>query len=163
MSLIINRSIKKFQVGFPTESDKYNILGGILTGDKSVEFGELIKFSDVSGYYEGIASDEAITIDKIAGFILGTNVKLVDWESGKVYTNPGEAFNLTFHGTFLAVKLASSAVEANIKPNANVHVKLTGGEITTSGDADGTEWPAAVFTGEYETQDGRLVAEIYII
>ena len=163
MGLIIKDSIPMMIVGFPTISDKYNVAGATLTGSTSVAFGDLIKYSDTAGYFEGVAATEVITIDKIAGIILGTNVKLADgFPASTVSTNPGEAFNLTLPGTYMAVELASSAVTDNIKAGNSVYVKLTGGFFTTSGDADGTEWPAAVFTGTYETHDGTLVAEIYI-
>lgn len=161
MSLIINKNVPMMIIGFPTISDKYNVAGGVLMGDSSVEFGKLVKYSSTAGYYEAIT--ETVTVDDIAGFVLGTNVKLSEtYPSGDVKVNPGEGFNLLIDG-FIAVELAESAVESDIVPNAAVKVVLSTGEITTSSvESDTDTLPNVVFTGTYEYQGSKLVAEIYV-
>lgn len=166
MGLIIKDKIKKFQVGFPTVSDKYNIAGGVLTGSTAVNFGDLVKFSSTKGYFEAITS--TVTLADIAGFVLGTNVKLALAYPGtneSVKVLPGEAFNLVLPDSFLAIKLDATAVAADIVANAKVYVILATGKITTSTNASaGTivELPGVVFTGEYETEGSTILAEIYV-
>ena len=161
MSLIINKNIPMMIVGYPTISDKYNVAGGILMGDNSVKFGNLVKYGTNPGYYEAIT--ETVTVSNIAGFVLATNVKLNEsYPSGNIKVNPGEGFNLLIDG-FIAVELAESAVESDIVPNAAVKVVLSTGEITTSSvESDTDTLPNVVFTGTYEYQGSKLVAEIYV-
>lgn len=161
MSLIINKSIPMFIVGYPTVSDKYNVTGGLLTGDAPVKFGQLVKFSGTKGYYEALAGGEAIT--DIAGFVLATNVKLAqDWPGTTVQVNPGEAFNLVLSNSYLAVELGEDAVEENITANKAVAIKLADGTLTTSGVAAATDLPHVVFTGMYEKHGDVIVAEILV-
>lgn len=163
MGLIIGKSgIPMFKVGYPTVSDKYNVTGGILAGNTAVRFGDLVKFSSTKGYYEAITS--TVTLADIAGFVLATNVKLAtEWpgtdESVKVL--PDEAFNLVLPGSYLAIELDSTAVEANVKANAQVYAIPATGKCTTV-SASNLALPGVVFTGMVEKHGEKLVAEIYV-
>lgn len=163
MGLIIGKSgIPMFKVGYPTVSDKYNVTGGILAGNTAVRFGDLVKFSSTKGYYEAITS--TVTLADIAGFVLATNVKLAtEWpgtdESVKVL--PDEAFNLVLPGSYLAIELDSTAVEANVKANAQVYAIPATGKCTTV-SASNLALPGVVFTGMVEKHGETLVAEIYV-
>lgn len=162
MGLIINDSIQKMIVGYPTVSDKYNVSGGILTGDAPVKFGELVKFSDTAGYFEPAAG--AASIDKIAGFALATNVKLAEGFPGEVtQINPGEAFNLMLNG-FIAAELDEAATLSQVTPNAKVYVVLATGKLTTADKAASgiVELTGYAFTGVTETQGTAKVAEIFV-
>lgn len=165
MGLIIKKELKKFQVGFPTVSDKYNVAGGVLTGADAVNFGDLVKLSSNKGYFEAITT--TVTLADIGGFVVGTNVKLALAYPGtdaSVKVLPGEAFNLLVNG-FIAVKLNADAVATDIVPNAPVYVILATGKLTTSTNASaGTvvELPNVVFTGEYELDGTTILAEIYV-
>ena len=163
MGLIIGKSgIPMFKVGYPTVGDKYNVTGGTLTGNAAVKFGDLVKFSSTKGYYEAITS--TVTLANIAGFVLATNVKLAtEWpgtdESVKVL--PGEAFNLVLPGSYLAIELDATAVEANVKANAQVYAIPATGKCTTV-SASNLALPGVVFTGMVEKHGEALVAEIYV-
>lgn len=163
MGLIVGKSgIPMFKVGYPTVSDKYNITGGTLVGDSAVRFGDLVKFSSTKGYYEAITS--TVTLADIAGFVLATNVKLAtDWpgtdESVKVL--PGEAFNLVLPGSYLAIELDSTAIEADIKANAQVYANPATGKCTTVSTGN-LALSGVVFTGMVEKHSDALVAEIYV-
>lgn len=163
MGLIIGKSgIPMFKVGYPTVGDKYNVTGGILAGNTAVKFGDLVKFSSTKGYYEAITSTVALT--DIAGFVLATNVKLAtEWpgtdESVKVL--PDEAFNLVLPGSYLAIELDATAVEANVKANAQVYAIPATGKCTTV-SASNLALPGVVFTGMVEKHGDALVAEIYV-
>lgn len=160
MGLIIKDKIPMFKVGYPTVSDKYNVTGGTLTGTKSVHFGDLVKFSSTKGYYEAIST--TVTIADIAGFVLATNVKLAnDWPATEVAVNPGEAFNLVLPGSYLAIELDSTAVEANVKANAQVYVIPATGKCTTVSSSN-LALPGVVFTGMVEKHANKLVAEILV-
>lgn len=161
MGLIIGKEgIPMFIVGFPTVSDKYNITGGILTGDTPVNFGDLVKFSDTKGYYEAITG--TVTAADIAGFVLGTNVKLNEkWPEGQVQVNPGEAFNLVLPDSYLAIALDATAVENDIKANAKVYVIPATGKCTTVSTSN-IELPGVVFTGMVEKHGETLIAEILV-
>ena len=160
MGLIIKDKIPMFKVGYPTVSDKYNVTGGTLTGTKSVHFGDLVKFSTTKGYYEAISA--TVTIADIAGFVLATNVKLAnDWPATEVAVNPGEAFNLVLPGSYLAIELDSTAVEANVKANAQVYVIPATGKCTTVSSSN-LALPGVVFTGMVEKHANKLVAEILV-
>lgn len=161
MGLIINDKLQMLMVGYPTVSDKYNVTGGVLVGDVPVKFGSLVKHSDQKGFYEAITG--AVTIDKIAGFVLATNVKMPsEWPGNTVVVQPGEAFNLVLRDSFLAVELDEDAVEENILANKAVAVKLASGKLSTTGVAGATDLPDVVFTGVYEKHGTTIVAEIYI-
>ena len=98
MGLIINDKIKKFMVGYPTVSDKYNVAGAILSGSSAVKFGDPLMWDSGAqngdGYYVKKAAS-TVTAANFAGFVLATNVKLADGFPGTtVETAPGEAVNL---------------------------------------------------------------------
>lgn len=162
MSLIIGaKGFPMLKKGYPTVSDKYDIAGAVLTGDNTVEFGQLVKFSDNTGYYEKFTGGELVDI---AGFVVATNVKLKEWNEDKVYTYPGEAFNLLIKG-FIAIELDEGATEAQIKANAQVYVILATGKLTTADKADDGTIVAltnVVFTGIYETHGEAIYAEIMV-
>lgn len=161
MGLIINKSIPMFVKGYPTVSDKYNVAGAVLTGTAPAEFGQLVKFSATKGYFEAITA--AVTAADIAGFVVGTNVKLVDGFPGtEVKVQPGEAFNLLING-FIAIELTASAKEADIKANSDVKLVLADGTLTTSSVSAGTATlPGVVFTGLYEKHGETIFAEVYV-
>lgn len=160
MGLILKDKIPMFIVGFPTVSDKYNVTGGVLTGETPVKFGDLVKFSATKGYYEAITG--AVTLADIAGFVLGTNVKLNElWPEGQVQVNPGEAFNLVLPDSYLAIELDATAVEANVKANAQVYTIPATGKCTTEAGSN-LALPGVVFTGMVEKHGEKLVAEILV-
>ena len=167
MGLILNKKIRMLMKGYPTVSDKYNVAGGTLAGNTPVYFGQLVKFSETKGLFEAITAE--VTLNKIAGFVLATNVKLNEvWPEGEVRVNPGEAFNLAINNTFMAIELAAGSTEAQIIANAQAFVKLEDGTITTPDKtaAKIVALPNVYFTGTYEnigTKDApKYLAEIYI-
>ena len=148
MGLIIGKSgIPMFKVGYPTVGDKYNVTGGTLAGTAAVNFGDLVKFSTTKGYFEAITG--AVTLADIAG---------TD-ESIKVL--PGEAFNLVLPGSYLAIALDSTAVENDVKANAQVYAIAATGKCTTVKGSN-LALPGVVFTGMVEKHGDTLVAEIYV-
>lgn len=163
MGLILKDKIRKFMVGFPTVSDKYNVAGGILAGSTPVNFGDLVQYDTTTGYYKPATSLSAIT--DVAGFVLGTNVKLAEgFASDVVRVNGGEAFNLLMNG-YIAIQLDSGATEAYITPNATVCVILATGKVTTSDKAASTtivQLPGVVLTGEYEKIGSTLIVEALV-
>lgn len=160
MGLIIKDKIPSMMKGYPTMSDKYNVAGGVLSGTTSVGFGELVKYSSSVGYYEAITS--TVTLADIAGFVLATNVKLAnEWPANDAKVNPKEAFNLLLDG-FIAVKLESTAVTANIKPGKACAVLLNNGKLTTSGVSTAVDLPNVEFTGFYEAYEDGYLAEVRV-
>lgn len=111
MSLIIKNKIAQLKKGYPTVSDKYNVQGGVFTGEKLL-FGDILKTTGVTGHYD-IAT---ATTDKIAGICLATNVKLANRYPGdsnaKVETLNGEAFNLLVRGFVAVAVYDADVVEA---------------------------------------------------
>lgn len=161
--LIINKTIPQLMKGYPTVSDKYNVAGGILAGTIPVKFGELVKYSTTTGYYEAIT--ETVTLTDIAGINLATNVKLVN-EYGNPDAEPqvnvGEALNLMLDG-YAAVELdATTAETTNIAAGKPVAILLTSGKLTTSGAAGATDLPGYTFTGIHEMHGTALFAEIRV-
>jgi hypothetical protein len=156
MSLIINKSIPMFKKGYPTMSDKYNVAGGILTGDTPVPFGSIVMVSDTPGYFEAPAS--IADAKEIGGIVVATNVKLAqEWPGKTVQVNPGEAFNLLVSG-FIAVKVDTIV---SLITNTPVYVKADGSFTPTA--SGNIALPNTVFTGMYEQQaDGSYLAEIYV-
>lgn len=162
MGLIIKNALRKMFKGYPTVSDKYNVAGGTVEGATAIQFGELVEFGSSTGYYKAITG--AITVDKIAGISLATNVKLAttypaDNEIRESKT--GEQINLLLSG-YVCVELDSAAVEANVKEGAKVAVILATGKMTTSGVADTANLPNYTFTGEYEKIGSTILAEIKV-
>lgn len=165
MGLILNKSMPKFKIGFPTISDKYNVAGGTLVGASAVKFGDTIKRSSTEGYFESAAA--GCTLANFGGFVLGTNVKLAIGYPGTeadVKVMPDEAFNILIDGG-IAVQLDSGATSSYITNGADVYIILATGKITTSDKANaGTivKLDGYYFTGEKETQGSAIVAEIWI-
>ena len=163
MGMIYKSELPKFKVGFPTISDKYNVMGGVLTGATAVNFGEVVKRSSTDGYYESAAA--GCTLDNFAGFVIGTNVKLALAYPGtdaSVKVMPGEAFNLLLDGG-IAIALDSGATMTNVTNGAKAYIILATGKITTSDKASaGTivELPGYVFTGEKDATN--KIAEILV-
>lgn len=152
--IIGKNGIPMLKVGYPTVSDKYNVVGGILTGNSAVTFGQLVKYTNTPGYYE-LANNNA----NIAGFVLATNVKMANEFDSDVYTLPGETFNLLLNG-YIAVDLDAEAVDTNILPNKSVYV-TSAGKITTE-EVSNTKLENCVFTGIYEKHGEVLVAEVLV-
>lgn len=166
MGLIINDKIPMFKTGYPTMSDKYNVVGGMLEGtSNAVEFGDLVAYGATAGYYKSAVGASAIT--DIAGFTLATNVKVAStYPATSVKIEAGEAFNLVLGGnSYLAIKLDSAATEAQVKAGSAVEVILATGKCTTSDKhSAGTidTLPGVVFTGVYEIHGSDIVAEIIV-
>lgn len=159
MGLIIKDKIQMLMTGYPTMGDKYNVTGGILSGTDPVKFGDLVMFD--GGMYKKVASATAVT--DIAGFVLATNVKTAEgFGTNVVQVNPGEAFNLTLGGSYLAVETAE-ADGTDIKPNGAVYVSLTDGKLYASSDTGHTNTlPGVVFTGTFELQGSKVIAEVLV-
>ena len=161
--LILKDSVTKLMAGYPTVSDKYNIWPGTLAGSTELKFGELVKYSSTKGFYEAITT--TVTLADIAGINVATNVKLLKayGEPNAVPTiAPGEAINLLLDG-YVAIKLESSAVEANIAAGKAVAVLLASGKMTTSGVINATDMPGYTFTGTYQKlTDGTYIAEVRV-
>lgn len=161
MGLILNKTIQKMIIGFPTVSDKYNVSGAMLDGTYPVKFGDVVVAGTTAGCF---AKPTTITAaSDVLGFVVGTNVKLAEnWPGTTVQVNPGEAFNLLING-FIAVEVGAAGADTDdIIPNAAVRVTSTGA-ITTSSDTTGTfALPNVAFTGIWELQGTKVVAEIYV-
>ena len=101
MGLIINTKIQELLKGFPTVSDKYNVLPAVLDGTAPVGFGDVVVYSGTAGYYRKPSTITAAA--QVAGFVVATNVKVPENYPGTVVqVNPGEAFNL-LHSGYIAV------------------------------------------------------------
>lgn len=160
MSLIIKDKLPMFIVGFPTVGDKYNITGGLLSGTSPVKFGDLVMF-DGNGYFKKVAS--ATNVEEIAGFVLGTNVKVAEgFATNVVQVNPGEAFNLVLPGSYLAVEVAGASVVSDIAVRGQVYVKLADGTLDTAADTGIVALPGVEFTGAAEMHGSKVIAEIYV-
>lgn len=164
MGLIIKDKIQGLMKGYPTVSDKYNVKGGILAGSTNVNFGELVKYTSTTGYYQAITT--SVNLTDIAGICLATNVKLNDVfpaaSTGPV-VKPGEGMNLLLSG-YVAVEMDTTAVShaADIVEGANVYVLLASGKFATENTSSATKLPNYVFTGIKETVGGKLLAEIKV-
>lgn len=160
MGLIIKDKLPMFIVGFPTVGDKYNITGGLLSGTSPVKFGELVMF-DGSGCFKKVASASAVS--EIAGFVLGTNVKVAEgFATNVVQVNPGEAFNLVLPGSYLAVEYTQSDEGVGPAPRSQVYVKLADGSLHDASDTGIVALPGVEFTGAWEMHGETAVAEIYV-
>lgn len=159
MGLIIKDKLQMMIVGFPTVSDKYNVTGGLLSGTSPVSFGDLV-MHDGSGFYKKVAS--ASSIADIAGFVLGTNVKVAEgFATNVVQVNPGEAFNLVLPGSYLAIKVGGISAASDITPNKQLYVDLSDGSVTIS--SSGTvALPGVILTGTWELQGSDYVCEILV-
>ena len=159
MAMIIKDKLQMLMKGFPTVSDKYNVLPAVLDGTDPVNFGDVVVYSTTAGYYTKPATITAAT--QVAGFVVATNVKLPENYPGTtIQVNPGEAFNL-LHSGYLAVELDSGAVDANVAAGKGVAV-LPSGKITTAGVSTAIALTNVTFTGTKETVNGKRYAEIYM-
>lgn len=163
MSLIIKDKLPMFIVGFPTVSDKYNVTGGLLSSESAaVKFGELVAFAG-NGYFEKV--DNASAVADIAGFVLGTNVKVAEgFATNVVQVNPGEAFNLVLPGSYLAVEINHVGESAFAPaPRSKVYVDLADGALYDDDDSSSyEELPGVELTGAWEMHGEKIVAEIYV-
>lgn len=158
MAMIIKDKLQMLMKGFPTVSDKYNVLPAVLDGTAPVNFGDVVVYSTTNGYYTKPTTITAAA--QVAGFVVATNVKVPENYPGTVVqVNPGEAFNL-LHSGYIAVAVDSGATDSNIAAGKKVAV-LPNGKITTSGTATAIDLDGVVFTGTKETVGGVKLAEIY--
>ena len=159
MAMIIKDKLQMLMKGFPTVSDKYNVLPAVLDGNAPVNFGDVVVYSTTDGYYTKPATITAAA--QVAGFVVATNVKLPENYPGTtIQVNPGEAFNL-LHSGYLAIELDSGAVDANVAAGKGVAV-LPSGKITTAGVSTAIALTNVTFTGTKETVNGKRYAEIYM-
>lgn len=171
--MIINKQIQMLMTGYPTISDKYDVAPAVLdTSSANVVPGQAVMLGSATGRYTAFTAG---TIDKFAGFVLATNVKMPStWPASteSVPTLPGEAFNRMFKGG-IAIALVSSgttaATVAKIAEGAGVAIVLADGTLTTADKvADGTVVliPHVYFTGVYEnhgtTAAPKYVAEVVL-
>jgi len=163
MGLIIKDRIPMLKKGYPTVSDKYNVTGGILTGDYPAPFGAVVKIEG-QGYFSAVNANNTLSdAAEIGGIVLATNVKMPsDWPANTIQVDINEAFNLFMDG-FIAVELDADATIANIVPNAPVYVTDDG---YFTDDDTSTFAISGVFTGCYEnigtTANPVYLAEIYV-
>ena len=159
MAMIIKDKLQMLMKGFPTVSDKYNVLPAVLDGTAPVNFGDVVVYSTTDGYYTKPATITAAA--QVAGFVVATNVKVPENYPGTtIQVNPGEAFNL-LHSGYLAAELDSGAVDANVAAGKGVAV-LPSGKITTAGVSTAIALTNVTFTGTKETVNGKRYAEIYM-
>lgn len=165
MAMIINNTLPVLMKGYPTESDKYDVLPAILSVSSEVgHFGDFVTYD--GGAYKVVSSTTKVTdVAKVAGVLLATNVKLVTdffgGSSAEAETRPGEAFNLCFKGA-IALPVATGVDATSIV--AGTAVNLTSeGKVTTATVASGSVFALehSVFTGITYTNDaGELLAEV---
>lgn len=159
MAMIIKDKLQMLMKGFPTVSDKYNVLPAVLDGTAPVNFGDVVVYSTTDGYYTKPAAITAAA--QVAGFVVATNVKLPENYPGTtIQVNPGEAFNL-LHSGYIAIELDTDAVDANVAAGKGVAV-LPSGKITTAGVSTAIALTNVTFTGTKETVNGKRYAEIYM-
>lgn len=159
MAMIIKDKLQMLMKGFPTVSDKYDVLPAVLDGTAPVNFGDVVVYSATAGYYTKPTTITAAA--QVAGFVVATNVKLPENYPGTtIQVNPGEAFNLLHRG-YLAIELDSGAVDANVAAGKGVAV-LPSGKITTAGVSTAIALTNVTFTGTKETVNGKRYAEIYM-
>ena len=159
MAMIIKDKLQMLMKGFPTVSDKYNVLPAVLDGTAPVGFGDVVVYSGTAGYYTKPTTITAAA--EVAGFVVATNVKVPENYPGTtIQVNPGEAFNL-LHSGYLAIELDSGAVDANVAAGKGVAV-LPSGKITTAGVSTAVALTNVTFTGTKETVNGKRYAEIYM-
>lgn len=159
MAMIIKDKLQMLMKGFPTVSDKYNVLPAVLDGTAPVDFGDVVVYSTTAGYYTKPVTITAAA--QVAGFVVATNIKLPENYPGTtIQVNPGEAFNL-LHSGYLAIELDTGAVDANVAAGKGVAV-LPSGKITTAEVATAITLTNVTFTGTKETVNGKRYAEIYM-
>ena len=159
MAMIIKDKLQMLMKGFPTVSDKYNVLPAVLDGTAPVNFGDVVVYSTTDGYYTKPTTITAAA--QVAGFVVATNVKVPENYPGTtIQVNPGEAFNL-LHSGYIAIELDTGAVDANVAAGKGVAV-LPSGKITTAGVSTAIALTNVTFTGTKETVNGKRYAEIYM-
>ena len=158
--LIIGKKIPELMQGYPTVSDKYDVVPATLdSASTAVKAGTPVVFTGGAGVYNAPAS--GATIGQYAGFVLATNVKVPTTYPAS-YTDQeylaGQAFNLMIKGS-IAVRVGSAATLANIVNGAPVYVTLATGAIVTSSEASSdvtVQLPGAYFTGVTTLAGGTL-------
>lgn len=135
-SLFIKDKLRQLQLGYPTVSDKYNVKGGMLTGKDTGEFGDILIYSGVTGYYELAKTNGLNSVDDIAGILLATNVKLATYGKNEVITEQNEGINVFLDG-YIALKVRTN--KANILEGKKLAIDLRNGELRTQEDADEIE------------------------
>ena len=157
MGLIKGKSgIQKLLVGYPTMSDKYDVMPATLSGADVVN-GDVVMFTSDHSVYKKAAS--ITDASQLAGIVLATNVKVATTypaNSMNVPTKSGEQFNLVVKG-FIAVELDSGADLNSATEGTTVYVTSAGKLTTVSSSNVATNWR---FTGVTETHGLAKVAEI---
>lgn len=148
--------LQKMLVGYPTVSDKYDVVPATLSGADVVN-GDVVMYTNDHSVY---AKANSITVaTQLAGVVLATNVKVPStYPAGSmnVPTKAGEQFNLIVKG-YVAVALDSAADLANAKEGTPVYCTAAGKLTTVSASNVETNWK---FTGVTEVQGTAKVAEI---
>ena len=148
--------LQKMFVGYPTVSDKYDVVPATLSGADVVN-GDVVMYTTDHSVYAKAASITAAA--QLAGVVLATNVKVPSTYpagSANVPTKAGEQFNLMVRG-YIAVELDSAADLANAKEGAVVYCTAAGKLTTVANSNVATNWK---FTGVTETQGTAKVTEI---
>ena len=145
MGLIINTKIKQLLKGYPTVSDKYNVAGGTNTDENPMEFGEVVKYGEQTGYYKKF--DATPAAGEVAGICMAKNVKLVNFypaDGKQAQIIPGEAIDLFVDG-YIAVELAEdmTTVTDGVK---TTDVEIVAGKKYYTRTGEGTEASPYVFT-----------------
>lgn len=159
MSLILGSKIPELMQGYPTISDKYDVVPAVLDNTSAaVKAGTPVILGSTAGRFTAPAS--GATIDQYAGFVLATNVKVPNTYPAHSVDQTyvaGDAFNLMIRG-FIAVPVGSAATVASIVNGAPVYVTLaTGAIVTATETAEGTvQLPGAYFTGTTTLVSGTL-------
>lgn len=168
--LIIKDKIPQMMKGYPTVSDKYNVAGGIVSGNLPLNFGDLVAYSATPGYYVK-AVGTSLPAAGLAGLVVATNVKLVrqyaNGNSTNAETLVGEAFNLLLDGYIAAEVTITADTYTNIAAGKSVYYKLGASATDPIVLADSSVGTAAltgyVFTGIYDVIDStHVLAEIKV-
>ena len=150
--------LQKMFVGYPTVSDKYDVVPATLSGADVVN-GDVVMYTTDHSVYAKAAS--ITTVTQLAGVVLATNVKVPSTYpagSANVPTKAGEQFTLIVRG-FVAVELDSAADLAAAVEGAPVYVTAAGKLTTVSSSNIALGWE---FTGVTELQGTAKLAEILI-
>ena len=175
MGLIINTKIKQLLKGYPTVSDKYNVAGGTNTDENPMEFGEVVKYGEQTGYYKKF--DATPAAGEVAGICMAKNVKLVNFypaDGKQAQIMPGEAIDLFVDG-YIAVELASAmvtvadptkpeeyTVNAAIKEGADAYLVFDTDAVKFTATQSDNEVAYGKFTGIVEYNYGKYLAEIVV-
>lgn len=157
MGLIKGKSgLQKLLVGYPTVSDKYDVVPATLEGADVIN-GDVVMYTSNHSIYKKAASVTAA--DKLAGIVLATNVKtpsVYPANTDEIATKAGEQFNLIIKG-YVAVKLDTAAELESATEGAAVYVTADGALTTEATSNFKTTWK---FTGVTETHGTAKIAEI---